>query len=206
MAFNVNEIRSQLNFGGARNSLFQVTIQNPGNGVADIKVPFLVRAAQIPAATLGVIEVQVRFINNDDIDMPDLRGVFSYALDAGHCDRLAQPFTSNGSRINAERRGRPRHQDFFNVLLDKFLHVRENEYSLVRPVLDCVLAEFGDYVALPGACRQHQARVPFVAFLEPSVQVVNRPLLVIPQSHHLSTPPNLKAPLMSGWYCPRRRS
>ncbi len=57
MAFNVNEIRSQLNFGGARNSLFQVTIQNPGNGVADIKVPFLVRAAQIPAATLGVIEV-----------------------------------------------------------------------------------------------------------------------------------------------------
>ena len=57
MAFNVNEIRSQLNFGGARNSLFQVAIQNPGNGVADIKVPFLVRAAQIPAATLGVIEV-----------------------------------------------------------------------------------------------------------------------------------------------------
>ena len=57
MAFNVNEIRSQLNFGGARNSLFQVTIQNPANGVADIKVPFLVRAAQIPAATLGVIEV-----------------------------------------------------------------------------------------------------------------------------------------------------
>lgn len=57
MAFNVNEIRSQLNFGGARNSLFQVTIQNPANGVADVKVPFLVRAAQIPAATLGVIEV-----------------------------------------------------------------------------------------------------------------------------------------------------
>ena len=48
MAFNINEIRSQLTFGGARNSLFQVTIQNPVNGVADIKVPFLVRAAQIP--------------------------------------------------------------------------------------------------------------------------------------------------------------
>lgn len=57
MAFNVNEIRSQLTLGGARNSLFQVTIQNPANGAADIKVPFLVRAAQIPASTLGLIEV-----------------------------------------------------------------------------------------------------------------------------------------------------
>jgi hypothetical protein len=57
MAFNINEIRSQLTYGGARNSLFQVTINNPVNGVADIKVPFLVRAAQIPASTLGVMEV-----------------------------------------------------------------------------------------------------------------------------------------------------
>ena len=57
MAFNINEIRSQLTFGGARNSLFQVTITNPVNGVADIKVPFLVKAAQIPASTLGVMEV-----------------------------------------------------------------------------------------------------------------------------------------------------
>jgi len=57
MAFNVNEIRSQLTLGGARQSLFQVTIQNPANGVADIKVPFLVKAAQIPASTLGTIEV-----------------------------------------------------------------------------------------------------------------------------------------------------
>lgn len=57
MAFNVNEIRSQLTLGGARNSLFQVTFANPANSVGDIKVPFMVRASQIPAATLGVIEV-----------------------------------------------------------------------------------------------------------------------------------------------------
>jgi hypothetical protein len=57
MAFNINDIRSQLSLGGARNSLFQVTIQNPANGAADIKIPFLVRAAQIPASTLGLIEV-----------------------------------------------------------------------------------------------------------------------------------------------------
>lgn len=57
MAFNVNEIRSQLTLGGARGSLFQVTFNNPANSVADIKVPFLVRAAQIPESSLGVIEV-----------------------------------------------------------------------------------------------------------------------------------------------------
>lgn len=57
MAFNVNEIRSQLTFGGARNSLFQVQFSNPGNSVGDIKVPFMVRASQIPASTLGTIQV-----------------------------------------------------------------------------------------------------------------------------------------------------
>lgn len=57
MAFNVNEIRSQLTLGGARNTLFQVTLQNPGNGVADIKLPFMVKAAQIPSSDLGIIEV-----------------------------------------------------------------------------------------------------------------------------------------------------
>ena len=57
MAFNINDIRSQLTYGGARQNLFQVQITNPANGVADIKTPFLVQAAAIPAATLGTIEV-----------------------------------------------------------------------------------------------------------------------------------------------------
>ena len=45
MAFNVNEIRSQLTLGGARGSLFQVAFSNPANSVADIKAPFLIRSA-----------------------------------------------------------------------------------------------------------------------------------------------------------------
>jgi len=57
MAFNVNEIRSQLTLGGARGSLFQVQFSNPANGIADIKVPFMVRTAQLPESNLGVIEV-----------------------------------------------------------------------------------------------------------------------------------------------------
>ena len=57
MAFNIQEIRSQLVLGGARASLFQVQIANPANGAGDIKVPFMVKAAAIPASTLGSIEV-----------------------------------------------------------------------------------------------------------------------------------------------------
>jgi len=57
MAFNINEIKSQLTFGGAKASLFQVSITNPINGVADLKTPFMVQAAQIPEATMGTIEI-----------------------------------------------------------------------------------------------------------------------------------------------------
>lgn len=57
MAFNIQEIRSQLVLGGARASLFQVQIANPANGAGDIKVPFMVKAAQLPASSLGQIEV-----------------------------------------------------------------------------------------------------------------------------------------------------
>lgn len=57
MAFNINDIRAQLTYGGARPSLFQVIISNPVNPVADLKVPFLCKTAQIPSSTLGLIEV-----------------------------------------------------------------------------------------------------------------------------------------------------
>ena len=57
MAFNVNDIRAQLAFGGARPSLFQVIISNPVNPIADIKLPFMCKTAQMPSSQLGLIEV-----------------------------------------------------------------------------------------------------------------------------------------------------
>lgn len=57
MAFNINDIRAQLAFGGARPSLFQVIITNPRNAVADLKTPFMVQAASIPPSQMGTIEV-----------------------------------------------------------------------------------------------------------------------------------------------------
>lgn len=57
MAFNINDMRGQLTSGGARPSLFQVQITNPINGIADFKVPFMVKASSLPASNLGTIEV-----------------------------------------------------------------------------------------------------------------------------------------------------
>jgi hypothetical protein len=53
MAFNINEFKSQLVGGGARPTLFQVQITNPVTGIADLKVPFMVKTAALPASTLG---------------------------------------------------------------------------------------------------------------------------------------------------------
>ena len=57
MAFNIQEIRSQLLFDGARPSHFQVTIQNPVNNTGDLKTPFMCRASNIPPSTINFINV-----------------------------------------------------------------------------------------------------------------------------------------------------
>lgn len=57
MAFNVEEIRSQLIAGGARPTLFQVIITNPVNNVGDLKTPFMVRATSLPESELGLTPV-----------------------------------------------------------------------------------------------------------------------------------------------------
>lgn len=53
MAFNINQFKSELVGGGARPTLFQCSITNPINSSADIKIPFMVRAAQLPESTVG---------------------------------------------------------------------------------------------------------------------------------------------------------
>jgi len=57
MAFSINQFKSQLVGGGARPSLFQVQISNPVLGVADFKVPFMVKAAALPASNVGTYPV-----------------------------------------------------------------------------------------------------------------------------------------------------
>lgn len=57
MTFNINDMRSQLTFGGARAALFSVQITNPINSNGDLKVPFMVQASSLPGSTIGSIEV-----------------------------------------------------------------------------------------------------------------------------------------------------
>ena len=46
--------------GGVRNNLFKVTGQIPGYANNDRAISFLIKAAQIPASSLGTIEVPYR--------------------------------------------------------------------------------------------------------------------------------------------------
>lgn len=57
MTFSVNDIRSQLTYGGARPSHFQVQITNPIDSAANLKIPFLTQASSIPDSTIGMIEI-----------------------------------------------------------------------------------------------------------------------------------------------------
>lgn len=57
MAFDVQEIRSQLALDGARPNQFLVRITNPANATADIKIPFMVRASALPESTIAPIGV-----------------------------------------------------------------------------------------------------------------------------------------------------
>lgn len=61
MAFNINEIKANLQFGGARPTLFKV-IMSPPPGVLEIsgplaKLEFVARATQLPASDVGLIQI-----------------------------------------------------------------------------------------------------------------------------------------------------
>ena len=53
MTFNITEFQGALTGGGARGNLFQVTINNPVEAAFSEKASFMVKAAEIPAATIG---------------------------------------------------------------------------------------------------------------------------------------------------------
>jgi hypothetical protein len=57
MAFSVNDIRTNLKFGGARPTLFQVQLNAKFNTELSLASPFMVQAASLPASTINPIEV-----------------------------------------------------------------------------------------------------------------------------------------------------
>lgn len=57
MAFSISDIKAELVSGGARQSLFQVNINNPINNEATLKTPFMVQSSHIPASNIGTIQI-----------------------------------------------------------------------------------------------------------------------------------------------------
>jgi len=57
MAFSIGDIKGHLKLGGARPSLFEVILTTPGGVDGVNSFQYMCRAAQMPASTLGMIEV-----------------------------------------------------------------------------------------------------------------------------------------------------
>lgn len=110
MAFSINEFKSQLVGGGARSTLFQVQITNPILGVADFKVPFMIKAASIPESTTGTIPVpyfgriikyggdrqfgpwQVTVINDEDFAVRNAMEAWSNSINSHITNFRSAPF------------------------------------------------------------------------------------------------------------------
>ena len=114
-SFNINQFKSELVGGGARPSLFQVQITNPVLGVADFKVPFMVKTAALPASTLGSYTVpyfgrQVKYagdrtfedwtvtiINDEDFSIRNAMEAWSNSINShiGNTRALPQDYKSD---------------------------------------------------------------------------------------------------------------
>lgn len=109
MVFSINQFKSELVGGGARPSLFQVQITNPIIGVADFKVPFMVKAAALPASNLGSYVVpyfgrdvkyagdrtfedwEVTIINDEDFAIRNAMEAWSNAINSHVANTRALP-------------------------------------------------------------------------------------------------------------------
>ena len=57
MTFNINAFREELEFGGARASLFSIELQNPVDARGDDKIRFMARSTAIPTSSIGFSEI-----------------------------------------------------------------------------------------------------------------------------------------------------
>lgn len=57
MAFNINEMKANFKFGGARPTQFSILVTNPIAPQADAQIPYKARAATLPSSTIGIIPI-----------------------------------------------------------------------------------------------------------------------------------------------------
>ncbi len=105
---NIDLFKSNLVAGGHRSSNFSVTLTNPIDGIADIRVPLLCKATQLPEANVTPIEVSyfgrkiklagnrtyqdwtVTIINDEDFMIRNALEAWSHAIN-GPASNLRSP-------------------------------------------------------------------------------------------------------------------
>ena len=127
MAFNINEFKSQLTGGGARANLFQVQILNPVDPVADFKVPFMVKAANIPSSDVSSFKTtyfgrtiayagtrtfatwQVTVINDEDYQIRNSMEAWMNAINSheGNVSGLPQDYKTDALITHYSKNGDP---------------------------------------------------------------------------------------------------
>ena len=117
MAFNVSDFKGELTHGGARSSLFRIDgLTFPGavgGGGTPPKIPFHVRAAQIPASTITPLDVfyfgrpiryagnrtyadwTVTVLNDEDFQLRDLFEAWSASIQSH--ERNTRTLTDGGA-------------------------------------------------------------------------------------------------------------
>jgi len=127
MAFNINEFKSKLTGGGARANLFQVQILNPVDPVADFKVPFMVKAANIPSSDISSFKTtyfgrtiayagtrtfaawQVTVINDEDYQIRNSMEAWMNAINSheGNVSGLPQDYKTDALITHYSKNGDP---------------------------------------------------------------------------------------------------
>lgn len=111
MAFNINDIKSNLQFGGVRPTLFKVIMTSPA-AVPDMpKLEFVARATQLPASDVGLIQIpyfgrkykiagdrtfapwSVDIMNDEDFQIRNALETWSYKINSyeGNINSLGTP-------------------------------------------------------------------------------------------------------------------
>lgn len=136
MSFSINEFKAQFADGGARPTLFRVSITNPISGVADFKAPFLIKAASIPSVTIGQYTVsyfgrQIKYggdrtfddwnvtvINDEDFSLRNSFEAWSNAINSHVSNTRAYPndYKSDAQVIQYAKDGTPIRQYTFQGL------------------------------------------------------------------------------------------
>jgi hypothetical protein len=171
MAFNINEFKSELTGGGARPSLFQVQITNPIVPAADFKVPFMARAANLPASELGSYTVpyfgrEVKYagdrtfgdwtitvINDEDFLIRNAMEAWSNAIASHDANNrsLPQNYKSNGLITQYSKDGSPLRSYIFEGMFPLTISEISMDWSTTNAIEDFTVTFQYDFWRVEGA-------------------------------------------------------